>query len=43
MSVASHVELLDWTARQIRGNKQGVTPVSAEPILTLLGANMATK
>ena len=37
MSVASYVQLLDWTARQIRGDKRGVTPVSAEPIFTRLG------
>ena len=37
MSVASYLELLDWTARQLREDKRGATPVSAAPIFGRLG------
>jgi hypothetical protein len=37
MSVAAYVELLDWTARQIRDDKRGSTPTSAAPIFKRLG------
>jgi hypothetical protein len=28
MTSAAYAELLDWTARQVRGDKQGVTPAN---------------
>ncbi len=37
MTVASYVELLDWTARTIRSDKSGSTPASALPIFERLG------
>ncbi len=37
MSVATYVELLDWTAREIRDDKRGSTPASARPIFERLG------
>ena len=37
MSVASYLELLDWTARQSRPDKGGATPASAAPIFERLG------
>ena len=37
MSVASYMELLDWTARQSRPDKGGATPASAAPIFKRLG------
>jgi REP element-mobilizing transposase RayT len=37
MSVASYLELLDWTARQAREDKPGATPASAKPIFDRLG------
>ena len=39
MTVAAYVELLDWTAREIRGDKRGATPASALPIFQRLGIN----
>lgn len=37
MTVAGYVELLDWTARTIRGDNRGSTPASALPIFNRLG------
>jgi hypothetical protein len=37
MTVAGYVELLDWTARQVRGGKRGSTPASAKLIFERLG------
>lgn len=37
LTVASYAELLDWTARTIRGDKRGSTPASALPIFERLG------
>ncbi len=37
MVVAGEVELLDWTARQIRCDQCGWTPASAEPVFRRLG------
>ena len=37
ISIASYLELLDWTARQLRSDKRGATPASAGPILKRLG------
>ena len=37
MSVADYLELLDWTARQIRADKRGATPVTANRIFERLG------
>ncbi len=37
MSVATYLELLDWTARELRGDKRGATPESAAPIFERLG------
>ena len=37
MSAASYLELLDWTARQMRSDKRGSTPESAAPIFARLG------
>jgi hypothetical protein len=34
---AAYLELLDWTARQIRNGKRGSTPKSAKPIFERLG------
>ncbi len=42
MSVASYVELLDWTARQIRSDQRGSTPANAEPIFLRLGISAET-
>jgi REP element-mobilizing transposase RayT len=39
MSVASYLELLDWTARELRSDKRGATPASAAPIFERLGIN----
>ena len=37
MPTAAYIELLDWTARQIRSDKRGATPTSAAPIFERLG------
>lgn len=37
MSVASYLELLDWTARELRADKRGATPQNATPIFERLG------
>lgn len=37
MTVAGYVELLDWTARTIRGDKRGSTTANALPIFERLG------
>ena len=37
MSVANYLELLDWTARELRADKRGATPESAAPIFERLG------
>jgi hypothetical protein len=37
MSVAAYLELLDWTARQLRSDKRGAPPASAKPIFERLG------
>ena len=37
MSVADYLELLDWTARQMRSDKPGSTPACAKPIFERLG------
>jgi hypothetical protein len=36
MSVAAYVDLLDWTARQIRSDKRGSTPDSLAPVFERL-------
>ena len=36
MSLASYLDLLDWTARQFVAGKSGVTPESAPPIFSRL-------
>lgn len=35
--VAAYIELLDWTARQLRGDKRGATPAGTAPIFERLG------
>ena len=40
MSVASYLELLDWTARQSRPDKGGATPASASQIFERLGIDV---
>jgi hypothetical protein len=37
ISVPAYLELLDWTARQMRSDKRGVTPPGARPIFERLG------
>ena len=37
LSTAEYLELLDWTARQIRSEKRGATPASAAPLFERLG------
>jgi len=37
MSVADYLELLDWTARELRADKRGATPECAAPIFERLG------
>lgn len=37
MSVAEYLDLLDWTAREIRSDKRGSTPASAKSIFERLG------
>jgi hypothetical protein len=42
MSVASYLELLDWTARELRSDKRGATPACAAPIFERLGIDADT-
>ena len=42
MSVASYLELLDWTARELRSDKRSTTPASAAPIFERLGIDANT-
>ena len=37
MSVAAYIDLLDWTARQMRSDKRGSTPDSLAPVFERLG------
>jgi hypothetical protein len=37
MNVADYLELLDWTARQMRSDKRNSTPACAEPIFERMG------
>ena len=37
MTVAAYAEMLDWTARRIRGDKRGATPAGLAPIFDRLG------
>ena len=37
MPTAAYIDLLDWTARQIRKGKRGSTPKFAKPIFERLG------
>jgi hypothetical protein len=37
LSTAAYLELLDWTARQLRSDKRGATPASAAPLFERLG------
>lgn len=37
LSTAEYLELLDWTARQLRSDKRGATPASAAPLFERLG------
>ncbi len=39
MSVADYLSLLDWTARQVRSDKQGATPQHLAPIFDRLGVS----
>jgi hypothetical protein len=41
-SMADYLELLDWTARQMRSDKRGSTPARAEPIFKRLGIDAET-
>ncbi len=42
MTTAAYVEMLDWTARQIRGDKRGATPVGLAPIFDRMGIHEDT-
>ena len=42
MSVASYLDLLDWTARELRSDKRSATPASAAPIFERLGIDANT-
>lgn len=42
MTVAAYAEMLDWTARQIRGDKRGATPAGLAPIFDRLGIHRET-
>jgi len=42
MSLASYLELLDWTARQNSPGKRGKTPASVPPIRQRLGLDQAS-
>jgi len=39
MSLADYLSLLDWTARQVRSDKQGATPQHLAPIFDRLGVS----
>jgi len=39
MSIADYLSLLDWTARQVRSDKQGATPQHLAPIFDRLGVS----
>jgi hypothetical protein len=39
MTTGAYIELLDWTARQIRSDKRGSTPTTMQPIFERLGIN----
>jgi len=39
MSLADYLSLLDWTARQVRSDKQGATPQHLAPIFERLGVS----
>ena len=36
MTAAAYAELLDWTARQVRGDKRGATPADLPPLFERL-------
>ena len=40
MSIADYLSLLDWTARQVRSDKQGATPQHLAPIFDRLGVSL---
>ncbi|MBL8892393.1 MAG: hypothetical protein JNL67_20625 [Planctomycetaceae bacterium] len=42
LSTATYLELLDWTARQIRTDKRGSTPESAAPLFKRLGIDASS-
>ena len=42
MPTAAYIELLDWTARQIRSGKRGSTPKTARPLFDRLGISSDT-
>ncbi len=42
MSVTSYLELLDWTARELRSDKRSATPASAAPLFERLGIDANT-
>lgn len=37
MSLADYLQILDWTGRQVRGNKRGAIPGDMAPILERIG------
>jgi hypothetical protein len=37
MTTAAYVDLLDWTAREIRADKRGATPAKMQPVFDRLG------
>ena len=39
MSEPAYLQLLDWTARQLRHGKRGATPKCAKPLFERLGLN----
>jgi hypothetical protein len=40
MTTAQYLELLDWTARQLRSDKRGATPATAAPLFERLGIDV---
>ncbi len=42
MTTAVYTELLDWTARWVRGNKQGATPADLPPLFERLEIDEGT-
>ena len=42
MGVASYLDLLDWTARELRSGKRSATPASVAPIFERLGIDVNT-